>query len=384
MVPKEVQLTFVPGFSGQQHVSLPNDVLGRIFSCLTSEHRARAACVCRNWRATSLLDATVFSVDADFVPGNTLSCARLAPWFKQYGHGLQAVHLNLPDVVDSKFSREVFWLLDGCCPELRILQLAVLPSGTFPAMVNLVTCSITLTLPQPENWWPFAALPNLVHLMVAVEEYTVLYVGELPPSLKTLGCDCGYLFLRKDQPAPHLESLTVKQIESWVGDLPYFARYSTQVPNLQNLFLSTTWSLSRELGQMTNLVRLLLRGDEPEMGEHKCVDLSALTCLRDGILLGAFKVSALPASLQRLVMAWNCGPANVPNLMDCPQLRLVSVIGIVAEEHVAAPPGCVVLKGTDGLFMKAGMIDMAPFQTLLGDLDTRPRFIEAWEALWPV
>ena len=46
VVPKEVQLTFVPGFSGQQHVSLPNDVLGRIFSCLTSEHRARAACVC--------------------------------------------------------------------------------------------------------------------------------------------------------------------------------------------------------------------------------------------------------------------------------------------------------------------------------------------------
>lgn len=151
VVPKEVQLTFVPGFSGQQHVSLPIDVLGRIFSCLTSEHRARAACVCRNWRATSLLDATVFSVDADFVPGNTLSCAKLAPWFKQYGHGLQAVHLNLPDVVDSKFSREVSWLLDGCCPELRILQLAVLPSGTCPAMVNLVTCSITLTLPQPEN-----------------------------------------------------------------------------------------------------------------------------------------------------------------------------------------------------------------------------------------
>lgn len=91
---------------------------------------------------------------------------------------------------------------------------------------------------------------------------------------------------------------------------------------------------------MKNLVRLLPFNHLIDYSNDK-LHLSPLTRLQETILLGPFTVRGLLPSLQRLAMACNRVTVHVPDLLGCPELKLVSLAGISTKEEVAAPPGCL-------------------------------------------
>ena len=367
------------------------EIVEQILSILTSEYRARAACVCRQWRAASLQSAAVFSVEDRYVaPGICKSQGHLPSWFRRYGQKLRAVRLRNPLGAAITFSSVVFNLLLHKCPELQVLEMKTWhPStpGMLVPLANLVSCSIAFEQPLPKHAWPFAALKNLVHLIITAEGCQV-NIGESPPRLKTLGCASLEVTWCLPKQACQLEVLTLDQVPRKMPGC--FWRHPERALPVKTVCLRASRSaivLSRMPHGQT-LQRLLLH-ETFDVTTKIGVDLSGLTCMQDAILLGPFHVLGLPASLQRLALACEVIAVHVPNFRGCPRLKLVSLGNIDGRKALAVPTGCAVIRGRFALFQgrsKRGVsgqpLDVVPFDKLMEDLDTRLDFLNAWEALW--
>ncbi len=268
------------------------------------------------------------------------------------------------------------------------MQIKLVPEQCYllEPLTNLVSCSITFAHQHAETLWPFAKLPHLTHLILEAKQ-PVLYVGELPSSLRTLGLSGDVVrWGHQPRPPPQLQVLTLSQGHNSRG--VGLTGSVDHVPEAETVLLRNFQDLL-EGARLKCLVRFMLLNPCEDDVFTRIVELSAFNCLQDAIVVGPFMVTSLPPSLQRLVLACHRDPVHVPYLLGCPVLKFMSLSGITAKKHVAVPRGCVVLKGREALFMGGNKLmavgrpmDLTVFETVMGNLGARSHFADAWELLW--